>query len=158
MVQDRWLESFAGTRTRPAVARATSTTAAAAPAAPPLPSVVDRLAQRTAARPTTAISTMSDDQIVHSQLSGFALMVATVDRIDLPQIRAGKTVSAKVDVTSQLGFLQPAEADRLQSVMNEVDIQLKLTLNGIVLSSPRTAVTVDSRRSAAKPSRSPLMI
>jgi hypothetical protein len=142
MIQDRWLESYQGTRTRPAVARSASTTAAAAPSAPPLPSV-DRLAQRTAPRPT-AISTMTDDQIVRSQFTGSALTIVTVDPIDLAQVKAGQTLRAKIDVTSQLRFLQPAEAERLQALMNDVDVRLNLAVSGAVLSYPRLAVTVDS--------------
>ena len=71
MVQDKWLDSYAGTRTRPAAARPASPPSAAAPSSPTLPTV-DRLAQRNTRMPT-AISTSSDDQIVQTQLGGGVL-------------------------------------------------------------------------------------
>jgi hypothetical protein len=142
MVQDKWLESFTGTRTRAAAARPASATAAAAPSAPSLPSV-DRVAEH-AVRQPTALSTKSDDQIVHQQLSGFALMIVTVDSIDFAQVKAGQTVRAKVNVSLQLNTLPPSEAERLQSLMNEVDVRLKLTQSGFVMSAPRVNATVES--------------
>ena len=138
IVQDRWLESYAGTRTRPAAARP----AAAAPSAPPLASV-DPAAPRVPPR-STAMAAMDDGQIVHTQLSGDHLEVVTVDPIDLTQVKAGRTVRAKVNVRPQLRYLQAADAERLQSVMNDVDVRLKLTVSGLVLSQPRLAVSVDS--------------
>jgi hypothetical protein len=141
LVQDRWLESFEGTRTRPA-ARAASATAALAPSSPPLASV-DRQAQRAAPQPT-AIASMTDDEIVRSQLSGFALMLVTAESIDLPGIKAGQRLRAKIDVTPQLRVLQPAEADRLRSVMDDVDVRLGLKLAGAMLAQPRLSVTVES--------------
>ena len=87
---------------------------------------------------------MTDDQIVHQQLTGFALTVVTMDAIDLSQVKNGQTLRAKVDVTLQLPYLQTAEADRLQSVMNQVDVRLKLIVSGFVLAAPKLSVTVDS--------------
>ena len=68
----------------------------------------------------------------------------TVEPIDLAQVKAGQTVRAKVNVQPQLRFLQAADAERLRSVMNDVDVRLRLTVNGLVLSQPRLAATVDS--------------
>jgi hypothetical protein len=141
MVQDKWLESYEGTRNRPAVARTASAAPAAAPSSPALPTV-DRTARPQPQQ--TAMSTKSDEEIVRQQFSDFAVIVTTVESIDLPQIKAGQRVHAKVDLTSQLRFLPPAEGSRLQSLMNEADIQLKVTLNGIALGSPRVGVSIDS--------------
>ena len=138
MVQDKWLESYEGSRTRPAVARVMNPPSAP----PPLPAPPDRLAQRSAPQPS-AIATMSDDEIVRSRLNGF-LTVVTLDTINFAQIKAGQTVRAALDLSSQLKILVPAEAARLQSVMNDVDIRLKLTLAGLVLGGPRLNVTVGS--------------
>jgi len=138
---DTWLESYQGTRTRAAAARPAPTTSVAANSAAPLPTV-DRTVRP--APQQTAMSTQSDDEVVRQQVTGFAVMVTTVDSIDLPQIRAGKRVHAKVDITSQLRFLPPAEGSRLQSLMNDVDVQLKFSLNGAVLSYPRVGVSIDS--------------
>ncbi|HTK89324.1 MAG TPA: hypothetical protein VL948_03670 [Verrucomicrobiae bacterium] len=138
MVQDRWLESYAGTRTRPAAARP----AAAAPSAPPLASV-DPAAPRVPPR-SSAMAAMDDQQIVQSQLSGIQLELVTVESIDLTQVKAGRAVRAKVNVQPQLRFLQAADAERLNAVMNDVDVQLRLTVTGLVLSQPRLAATVDS--------------
>ncbi len=137
MVQDRWLESYAGTRTRPAVARP-----AAAPSSPPLASF-DPTAPRVPPR-STAMAAMDDEQIVRSQLSGIQLELVTVEPIDLTQVKAGQTVRAKVNVQPQLRFLQAADAERLRSVMNDVDVRLRLTVTGLVLSQPRLGATVDS--------------
>jgi hypothetical protein len=104
---------------------------------------IDREAQRAAPQPT-AISGMSDDQIVRSQLSGFALMLVTSESIDLPGIKAGQELRAKVDVTPQLRVLPPAEADRLRAVMDDVEVRLGLRLTGAMLAQPRLSVTVDS--------------
>ena len=65
-----------------------------------------------------------------------------MDSIDLPQVQAGRTVRAKVDVSPQLRFLPAAEASRLQSVMNDVDVRLKLTRSGMGLgATPRLDAT-----------------
>jgi len=137
-IQDKWLESYEGARTRPAVARAMN----APSAPPPLASPPDPRAPRTKPQPS-ALATKTDDEIVHAQLNGF-LMVVTLDTINLAQIKAGQTVRARLDLSSQLKTLVPAEAERLQSVMNDVDIRLKLTLAGLVVGGPRLNATVDS--------------
>src|SRR5262249_7869030 len=82
-------------------------------------------------------------EIVHSQLSGF-LMVVTLDTVNLAEIKAGQTVRAKVDLSSQQRTLVPAEAARLQSVVNDVDIRLKFTLAGLVVGAPRLNATLSS--------------
>src|SRR5689334_653731 len=127
-------------RTSPAVARSASATPASS-APPPLTAPPDR-SSRTVPQPS-AIATMSDDEIVRSRLNGF-LPVVTLDSINLTQIKAGQTVHAKLDVTSQLKTLVPAEGARLQSLTNDVDIQLKFTLAGLVVGGPRLNATVAS--------------
>ena len=137
--QDKWLESYEGARTRPA---ALVMPAPAASAPPPLPAPPDRSTQRSVPQPS-AIATMSDEEIVRSRLNGF-LPVVTLDTINLDQIKAGQTVRARLDISSQLKYLVPAEAARLQSVMNDVYIRVKLTMAGLVVGAPRLNATVGS--------------
>jgi hypothetical protein len=138
-VQDKWLESYEGARTRPA---APAVSVASASAAPSLPAPPDRSAQRSAPQPS-AIATMSDEEIARSRLNGF-LPVVTLDTINLDQIKAGQTVRARLDISSQLKYLVPAEAARLQSVINDVEIRVKFTLAGLVVGAPRLNATVGS--------------
>ena len=138
-VQDKWLESYEGARTRPA---APAVSVASASAAPSLPAPPDRSAQRSAPQPSV-IATMSDEEIARSRLNGF-LPVVTLDTINLDQIKAGQTVRARLDISSQLKYLVPAEAARLQSVINDVEIRVKFTLAGLVVGAPRLNATVGS--------------
>ncbi len=139
MVQDKWLESYEGARTRPA---APVKPVASASAAPSLPAPPDRSTQRSVPQPS-ALATMSDDEVVRSRLNGF-LPVVTLETINLDQIKAGQMVRARLDVSSQLKTLVPAEAARLQSLINDVDVRVKLTLAGLVLGAPRLNATVGS--------------